>query len=576
MSSLRQATKDIKSLSDALARTTFERHRVADERRLLLQRGDGLNAVQSLRLEDCRKDLRRCTDLFEKALIQAASDSSSFGHWWAAWVTSPVSTRLLQAMQTLMDGCIFQVWIRTQICMNWTIGGRELRPPHRMEIAVPTSICMMYVHSKGYSLVITRPRCGLCLAFLCCALCSNPPYSGHPSPTNLHPLLYLQLRPGAHPQVADQLVEELAQVMVVQPQLLNMVKAGAAWARQHAHLSHLDTIYPASVSACLHDITSFGMASLHSLCPTILCLGFSSAMDPASPKLGQSAHDWFMFALETLKAGGWQGNWPQDETESLLNYGIGIPMAIMIKCVERQSTAVLPLPWNDRPRYLNCALQAAEWRLSAANANSFEAEDLSWFWGNCHNLAASLASGESTYCSSSSVISLYIDSLSRTIVSVHHRRGDLHWAATAELEDAADAGGLGAANGGGTPTRRVRRMGDGLPSSGRSLAGKDVPVPPVRGSADQRRSRAGSVRSGAQDAALSCRYHAQGHQRINARGLQLLPLFCAELAQHYFEDGFRHGAPSAPPGRPLHGLHPGAARDGEPFLPRRLTRGAAC
>ena len=113
MSTLRQATKDIKSLSDALARTTFERQHVA-ERRLLLQRGDGpaLSAILSCSpflLEACSEDLRRCTDLFVKALIQAASNSSSFDQWWAAWVTSPVSTRLLHAMQTLMDGCIFQV-----------------------------------------------------------------------------------------------------------------------------------------------------------------------------------------------------------------------------------------------------------------------------------------------------------------------------------------------------------------------------------------------------------------------------------------------------------------------------------
>ena len=114
MSSLRQATKDIKALSAVLATTAFERQLVA-ERRLLLQRGDGpaLDAVLLL-LDDCSKGLLRCSDLFEKALIQAASNSgdrSSFDGWWAAWVSSPVSTRLLHAMQTLMDGCIFQVCV---------------------------------------------------------------------------------------------------------------------------------------------------------------------------------------------------------------------------------------------------------------------------------------------------------------------------------------------------------------------------------------------------------------------------------------------------------------------------------
>ena len=112
MSGLRLATKDIKSLSEALARTTFEQHRVA-EHRLLLQRGDGLDMVLLL-LDECSRSLRDCTELFNKALGRAASnrnDSSHFDRWLAAWVSSPVSTRLLHAMQTLMDGCIFQVCV---------------------------------------------------------------------------------------------------------------------------------------------------------------------------------------------------------------------------------------------------------------------------------------------------------------------------------------------------------------------------------------------------------------------------------------------------------------------------------
>ena len=36
-------------------------------------------------------------------------DDTYMNQWLAAWVASPVSARLLHAMQTLMDGCIFQV-----------------------------------------------------------------------------------------------------------------------------------------------------------------------------------------------------------------------------------------------------------------------------------------------------------------------------------------------------------------------------------------------------------------------------------------------------------------------------------
>ena len=45
------------------------------------------------------------------------------------------------------------------------------------------------------------------------------------------------------------LAEELAQVLVVQPQFLSMIKAGASWARQHAHLAVADLAgYTTSVS----------------------------------------------------------------------------------------------------------------------------------------------------------------------------------------------------------------------------------------------------------------------------------------------------------------------------------------
>ena len=190
------------------------------------------------------------------------------------------------------------------------------------------------------------------------------------------------------------LAEELAQVLVVQPQFLSMIKAGASWARQHAHLAVADlACYTASVPQCLSVIAAYGMGSFfHCLCP--ISPSSASVVGPASPKLCQATHNWFVFALEMLNAGGLQGNWPTAVAVPLLKYGMGIPLVVMRQRIVQHTDGIQPLlPWAERPRYLECALQAAEWILPDANANSFNAEDLSWVWGNCSHLAASLASG---------------------------------------------------------------------------------------------------------------------------------------------------------------------------------------
>ena len=117
---------------------------------------------------------------------------------------------------------------------------------------------------------------------------------------------------------------------------------------------------------------------------------------PVSPKLCQATHNWFAFALEMLNAGGLQGNWPPAVAVPLLKYGLGSPLAVMRQRAIQPNDTVQPLLWAERPRYLECALQAAEWMLPAANANSFGEEDISWVWFNCSYLVASLVSGGST------------------------------------------------------------------------------------------------------------------------------------------------------------------------------------
>ena len=196
--------------------------------------------------------------------------------------------------------------------------------------------------------------------------------------------------------VPNPLVKELAQVLVLQPQFLQLLKAGTAWARQHAHMDFSHLYSSASVSFCLDEITVYGMNSLHQC----LCPNSPSTIDPASPKLCQAAHDWFVFALEMLKAGGWLGNsWSADTAGSLLKYGMVIPLTIMTRRVELQSCTDDSLPWADRPRYLECALAGAEWLLSAAGANSCNEDGvLNCAWQNCADLALALATGRGCYC----------------------------------------------------------------------------------------------------------------------------------------------------------------------------------
>ena len=182
----------------------------------------------------------------------------------------------------------------------------------------------------------------------------------------------------------DTLVEELTQALVVQPQFLSMIKAGAAWARRHAHVPYMDLIYSEPLSECLHDLIMSGIISFQ----RCLCPSSPSVVDPTSPKLGQATHAWFGFALEILKAGGLQGAWPPDANTTILKYGLGIPLTVMLQRVVQHIDGVLPLPWADRPRYLECALQAAEWMLSAANPNSCDEEDFAWVWDICRQLAA--------------------------------------------------------------------------------------------------------------------------------------------------------------------------------------------
>lgn len=79
MASLSRAAKDIKSLSDALARTTFERHCVA-ERRLLLQRISGPDSVAfGALLKECSNEFEQLAELLA-AKVSAAlnADSASF------------------------------------------------------------------------------------------------------------------------------------------------------------------------------------------------------------------------------------------------------------------------------------------------------------------------------------------------------------------------------------------------------------------------------------------------------------------------------------------------------------------
>ena len=180
----------------------------------------------------------------------------------------------------------------------------------------------------------------------------------------------------------DLQVAELAQLLIVQPQFLNMVEAGAAWARQRSQLG-FSRINPVPVSVCLEDITKHGMDTLHNC----LCLSSPfSPIDPASPALLRAAFSWFTTALQMIKAGGWS----TEGFESLLRSGLAIPLVIMIRRAEAESERIPQpiLPWADRPRCLECALQAAEWMLSAASKG--EQCDDGYIWNICYVLVNEL------------------------------------------------------------------------------------------------------------------------------------------------------------------------------------------
>ena len=107
----------IQSVSDWLSQSIFENRPVA-EQRLLMQPLDGSTPTSlecALVWDQCHDELQEILENFSDAMGKAWSEagssgnSSSYDRWLDMWVSSPVSTRLLHALQTLMDGCIFQV-----------------------------------------------------------------------------------------------------------------------------------------------------------------------------------------------------------------------------------------------------------------------------------------------------------------------------------------------------------------------------------------------------------------------------------------------------------------------------------
>ena len=78
---------------------------------------DGISAGEFSHIwHMCHVHFTKINDALFQAMKDASIAAENRGedgaeymtHWWAAWVSSPVSTRLLRAMQTLLDGCIFQ------------------------------------------------------------------------------------------------------------------------------------------------------------------------------------------------------------------------------------------------------------------------------------------------------------------------------------------------------------------------------------------------------------------------------------------------------------------------------------
>ena len=194
---------------------------------------------------------------------------------------------------------------------------------------------------------------------------------------------------GAGPSAAPSpLVVELAQILV-QPQFLNMIQAGAAWARQRAQLdfSHLDRVDRIPLSVCFNSITAYGMDCLHNC----FCIRSPFPIEQSSPKLQQAAFSWCAAVLQMLKTGGLQGPWPARTFVLLSKSGLSFPLITMLRIakVEAYRFPQPLLPWAERPRCLECALQAAEWILSAASTG--ELCDDGFILNLCSKLVAMLA-----------------------------------------------------------------------------------------------------------------------------------------------------------------------------------------
>ena len=438
-----RAEKDIEStiqwMSNALSGSVFEKKRVAEDR-LLMQplaiTSNFANSAVAVAISDsfhrnyiwslCNTDLNTLNDALFRAMMNASSAATNRGEdvaeymnqWLAAWVSSPVSKRLLRAMQTCLDGCIFQVRGLFCKCKKWVLASSipplkalplpmQLNPagsvPLRGKVAASKFLgdtCLFLGHSEAATLMWPRwpalralllPRLRLIYNGLTALL--KIPGLGDDNGRQVMAIILVEagitasvtgaihsgLCRGGAGQVAagqtaaapDPLVVELAQVLV-QPQFLNMIQAGEAWARQHAQhdFNHLGAV---PVSLCLEDITRYAMMCLHSC----FCMASPSSIDPSSPKLQQAAFSWFAAALQMIKAGGWRGPWPADSFHPLLRCGLGIPLAIMIRRVEAEMHHIPQplLPWADRPRFLECALQAAECQLLSAASTGEQCDD---------------------------------------------------------------------------------------------------------------------------------------------------------------------------------------------------------
>ena len=188
---------------------------------------------------------------------------------------------------------------------------------------------------------------------------------------------------------AEPLVVELAQVLVVQPQFLALVRAGAAWARQHAHLDFSHIPIEATVSVSLEDIVQYAMRSLHNC----FCLDSPCPIAPGTHRLQQAMLTWHTAVIEMVKAGGWRGQWSSGTLTSLLAYGLSIPPFVLSNHIVQEGRDMqLGTQVVDRPRFLECGLETAEWLLSARGAAMMDGFDGAW--DCCSRLVSSLVEGK--------------------------------------------------------------------------------------------------------------------------------------------------------------------------------------